>query len=63
MLRLALIACALACAPILLAWEDLAGKDAPVFDATVCVNPPADGCLNLEACQGSVVLIKFWGPN
>lgn len=63
MLRLALITAALACAPALLAYNELAGKDAPKFHATTCVNPPADGCLSLDDCRGSVVLIKYWGPN
>lgn len=63
MVKLALMLVATLCAPALLAYNELAGKDAPAFHATSCVNPPADGCLSMDDCLGSVVLIKYWGPN
>jgi hypothetical protein len=63
MVRFAMIALACLCAPALLAYNELVGKEAPAFHATSCVNPPADGCLSLDDCRGSVVLIKYWGPN
>ena len=63
MTRIALVLLACLFAPGLLAYNELTGKEAPSFDARTCVNPPADGATTLEACRGSVVLIKYWGPN
>ena len=44
----------------LAAQEEITGKEAPNFSATVCVNKPE--AFTLEACKGEVILIKFWGP-
>ncbi|MCC6466338.1 MAG: hypothetical protein IT463_13445 [Planctomycetes bacterium] len=44
----------------LAAQEEITGKEAPNFSATVCVNKPE--AFTLEACKGEIILIKFWGP-
>jgi hypothetical protein len=49
----------LAMAPLAFAQDDITGKDAPDFDAKVCVNPPE--ATTFEQCKGDVVLIKYWG--
>lgn len=51
-------ALALALAPFALA-QSMEGKDAPSFDATVCVNQPE--ATTFEQCKGDVVLLKWWG--
>lgn len=48
-----------AMAPVMLAQDNLVGKEAPNFSATVCVNQPE--AITLEQCKGEVVLIKYWG--
>lgn len=60
-MRVLILAALLAAAP-LAAQLDLLGQDAPSFHATVCVNPPADAAITMDACRGDVVLIKYWGP-
>jgi len=62
-MRIAMLLIACLCAQALLAYNELVGKDAPAFHATVCVNPPADGRISKDDCKGGVVLIKYWGPN
>ena len=63
MKRIALVLLAGLFAPGLLAYNDLVGNEAPAFSAESCVNAPEDGNITLDSCRGSVVLIKFWGPN
>jgi hypothetical protein len=48
-----------ALAPAAFAQEQLVGKDAGEFKASVCINQP--DAITLEQCAGEVVLIKYWG--
>lgn len=63
MARLGLIALALLLAPGLFAYEQLVGKEAPDWSADSCVNAPQDARNHRDVCLGSVVLLKYWGPN
>jgi hypothetical protein len=54
-----LAATVLTLAPALMAQENMVGKDAPAFEAKVCVNQPE--AISMEQCKGEVVLIKYWG--
>lgn len=59
--RLMAVLLACLCAPAFAQYVDLLGKEAPNFEATVCVNEPEAN--TLAKCKGNVILLKYWGPN